>query len=96
MKKIVSVLQPFALTQDLIVYEDGNKLEIVPTTIEELNATVLKLVDKYNIEEIMISKGAKPVTRILTDEEYLIELNKKLENENNHNQKDCFRFYNIL
>ena len=43
MKKIVSVLQPFALTQDLIVYEDGNKLEIVPTTIEELNATVLKV-----------------------------------------------------
>lgn len=58
MKKIVSVLQPFALTQDLIVYEDGNKLEIVPTTIEELNATVLKLVDKYNIEEIQFA-GAK-------------------------------------
>ena len=36
-----------------------------------------------NIEEIMISKGAKPVTRILSDEEYLIELNKKLLEEVN-------------
>ena len=34
-----------------------------------------------NIPEIMIKNGAKPVTRILTDEEYLIELNKKLLEE---------------
>ena len=31
----------------------------------------------------MISKGAKPVTRILSDEEYLTELNKKLLEEVN-------------
>jgi len=36
-----------------------------------------------NIEEIMISKGAKPVTRILSNEEYLTELNKKLLEEVN-------------
>ena len=36
-----------------------------------------------NIEEIMIKNGAKPVTRILDDEEYLIELNKKLLEEVN-------------
>lgn len=36
-----------------------------------------------NIPEIMIQNGAKPVTRILTDEEYLIELNKKLSEEVN-------------
>lgn len=34
-----------------------------------------------NIPEIMISKGANPVTRILSDEEYLKELNKKLLEE---------------
>ena len=33
------------------------------------------------IEEIMISNGAKPITRILPDEEYLKELNKKLLEE---------------
>ena len=35
------------------------------------------------IEEIMISKGAKPITRILSKEEYLTELNKKLLEEVN-------------
>lgn len=34
-----------------------------------------------NIPEIMQSNGAKPVTRILSKEEYLIELNKKLLEE---------------
>ena len=34
-----------------------------------------------NIPEIMIKNGATPVTRILTNEEYLSELNKKLSEE---------------
>lgn len=36
-----------------------------------------------NIPEIMINKGCKPVTRVLDDEEYLNELNKKLLEEVN-------------
>jgi len=36
-----------------------------------------------NIPEIMIKNGARPVTRILSDEEYLKELNKKLQEELN-------------
>ena len=34
-----------------------------------------------NIPEIMIKNGAKPVTKILSDDEYLNELNKKLQEE---------------
>lgn len=36
-----------------------------------------------NIREIMIKNGAKPITRILNDKEYLEELNKKLLEEVN-------------
>ena len=36
-----------------------------------------------NIPEIMIKNGAKPVTRVLNDEEYREELNKKLLEEVN-------------
>ena len=36
-----------------------------------------------NIPEIMVKNGAKPVVRVLTDEEYLKELNKKLLEEVN-------------
>lgn len=41
-----------------------------------------------NIPEIMINKGCKPVTKILTDEEYLTELNKKLLEEVNEYLED--------
>lgn len=41
-----------------------------------------------NIPEIMINKGCKPVTRILNDEEYLAELNKKLLEEVNEYLSD--------
>lgn len=34
-----------------------------------------------NIRDIMIKNGAKPITRILNDKEYLEELNKKLLEE---------------
>ena len=40
------------------------------------------------IPEIMIDKGAKPVTRILDEEEYLLELNKKLLEEVNEYLQD--------
>ena len=35
------------------------------------------------IPEIMISNGVVPITRILGDQEYLLELNKKLQEEVN-------------
>ena len=41
-----------------------------------------------NIPNIMINKGCKPVTRILNDEEYLNELNKKLLEEVNEYLED--------
>ena len=41
-----------------------------------------------NIPEIMMNKGCKPVTRILSDEEYIQELNKKLLEEVNEYLSD--------
>lgn len=41
-----------------------------------------------NIPEIMINNGAKPVTRVLSDDEYLIELNKKILEEVNEYLQD--------
>ena len=42
--------------------------------------TYNKLV-RDNIDKIMIDKGLKPITRILSEEEYIKELNKKLLEE---------------
>ena len=41
-----------------------------------------------NIPVIMIKNGAKPVTKILSDEEYLVELNRKLQEEVQEYLKD--------
>ncbi len=41
-----------------------------------------------NIPEIMINNGAKPGTRVLSDDEYLIELNKKILEEVNEYLQD--------
>jgi len=46
-----------------------------------MNLKIYNKLVRDNIPEIMIKNGATPVTRILTNEEYLSELNKKLSEE---------------
>ena len=36
MKKIIGIIKPFEMQQSLIVYEDGNKIDICETTINDL------------------------------------------------------------
>lgn len=52
MKKIVSAIQPFVMTQEIIVYENGNKIDIISTTIENFSETILNAVNKYNITQL--------------------------------------------
>lgn len=65
MKKIVTSLQPFELNQILYVYEDGNKLDLIETTLKDLEANLFMLVEKYDITEVnffgpkQYSKGIK-------------------------------------
>lgn len=59
MKKIIGLLKPFDMEQIFYVYEDGNQLETIQMTIDEIPENVLQLCDKYNIEQIDLvgSKG---------------------------------------
>lgn len=58
MRKIVGIIKPFDMKQDLYVYEDGNKLEITETKMDGIYNTIFALVDKYNITQINLL-GAK-------------------------------------
>lgn len=51
-RKIIGILRPFDLDQNLFVYEDSNKIDAVKTTIENLNESLFALVEKYNIKQI--------------------------------------------
>jgi len=43
MKKIIGIIHPFDIYQTFYVYEDGNKLEITYTKIDDIPDTVLEL-----------------------------------------------------
>lgn len=47
MKKIIGMIRPFELNQTLMVYEDGNKIDLCQTTITDLSGTMLSLMDKH-------------------------------------------------
>lgn len=47
MRKIIGMIRPFEMNQTLMVYEDGNKIDLCDTTIETLNVDMLSLMDKH-------------------------------------------------
>ncbi len=65
MKKIVSVIKPFIMEQNIFVYEDGNKINVSTSNIEDLDQMILKLADEYEVTEVNLlgptnySKGLK-------------------------------------
>ena len=58
MKKIIGIIHPFDMYQTFYVYEDGNKLEIVKTRINDIPDTVFELSKTYDIYQVDLS-GAK-------------------------------------
>lgn len=65
MKKIISVIKPFTYTQNIFVYEGGNKIDTISTNLNELPNILFDLVDKYETNDIELvgnlkfSKGIK-------------------------------------
>lgn len=58
MKKIIGIVNPFELKQDLYVYEDNVKIDAVQPNLDQLSKAIFALVEQYDIQEIAI-KGPK-------------------------------------
>ena len=72
-KKIIGLLQPFDLKQNIYVYEDGNKIEIIETKVDNFTSEMLQLINKYKIEDIELA-GPKEYTKGIgtkVQEEYI-------------------------
>ena len=72
-KKIIGLLQPFDLKQNIYVYEDGNKIEIIETKVDNFTSEMLQLMNKYKIEDIELA-GPKKYTKGIgtkVQEEYI-------------------------
>ena len=72
-KKIIGLLQPFDLKQNIYVYEDGNKIEIIETKVDNFTSEMLQLINKYKIEDIELAGPKKYTQGIGTkvQEEYI-------------------------
>ena len=72
-KKIIGLLQPFDLKQNIYVYEDGNKIEIIETKVDNFTSEILQLINKYKIEDIELAGPKKYAKGIGTkvQEEYI-------------------------
>ena len=49
MKKIIGIIKPFELNQSLMVYEDGNKIDVCETTLNDLDKNLFPLMDKHQV-----------------------------------------------
>lgn len=45
--KIICMLQPFAFNQQIYIYQSGNKIDTLNSTIDALNQNLIQLLDKY-------------------------------------------------
>ena len=72
-KKIIGLLQPFDLKQNIYVYEDGNKIEIIETKVDNFTTEILQLINKYKIKDIELAGPKKYAKGIGTkvQEEYI-------------------------
>lgn len=65
MKKIVSIIKPFTFTQNIFVYENGNKIDVVSTDLDNLSKSLFELSEKHDTNEVDLignlkfSKGIK-------------------------------------
>ena len=54
MKKIVSVIRPFTLKQNIFVYEDGNKIDVVSIEMDSIEDKLIDLAKQYEVKEIQL------------------------------------------
>ena len=84
MKKIIGILKPFDKNQTLYIYEDGNKLDTIQTTVDDIAQVIFKLTEQYNINQVDFT-GIKTYTQGLIKQIQKEEILKYNYNKINFN-----------
>ena len=82
MKKIVTVIKPFTYTQNVFVYEDGNKIDVSSTSLDKIFETIVELTEKYKTNEVQLI-GSSKFSKGIKKEIQEAEMNKYNKNELN-------------
>lgn len=80
MKKIIGIIHPFDRQQMFYVYQDGNKLEIVQTEMENIPDTIFNLSKAYDVYQVNLS-GAKHFIKGIVKQIQEKEITKYNENK---------------
>ena len=80
MKKIIGIIHPFDIYQTFYVYQDGNKLEIIQTKINDIPDTIFELSQTYDVYQVDLS-GAQHFIKGLIRQIQEKEITKYNENK---------------
>lgn len=59
MKEIISVIKPFTYTQNIFVYENGKKIDVISTNTDDLPNKIIDLADEYETSDIKLVGSSK-------------------------------------
>ena len=65
MKKIVSVIKPFVINQNVFVYEDGNKIDVLSVPLNDIQNILVETAIKYEITDIELIGSKKYLNGIV-------------------------------
>lgn len=84
MKKIVSVIKPFTINQNIFIYEDGNKVDVISAPLTDIQNILIKTASQYEISEIELIGSKKYLNGIANKvkEEEITQYNENKLNIN--------------
>ena len=65
MKKIVSVIKPFIMNQNIFVYEDGNKVDVLSVPLNDIQDILVETATKYEVTDIELIGSKKYLNGIV-------------------------------
>ena len=65
MKKIVSVIKPFIMNQNIFVYEDGNKVDVLSVPLNDIQNILVETATKYEVTDIELIGSKKYLNGIV-------------------------------
>lgn len=65
MKKIVSVIKPFVINQNVFVYEDGNKIDVVSVPLNDIQNILINTAAQYEVTDIELIGSKKYLNGIV-------------------------------
>ena len=75
MKKIVTVIKPFTLKQNVYVYEDNDVIDVTQVNLKELENLIIEKANEYEVNDVALI-GARKFSAGIKDKIQKAEMDK--------------------